>query len=127
MQSGPWVPEASRTLHYWQQAPRWLPNPGNPARCSHVEGTKQAPVTLIKLCGKGKAGTGDGKQPLGGVPRVGTRMLEKSTDNVKLLNALWPESMWNLGTCADLTTADHKGKAYAPYIKMLTSDMDEQI
>ena len=59
---------------------------------------------------------------------LGLGCLRKSSaDNVKLLNALWPKSMWNPGTCADLTTADHKGKAYAPYINMLTPDMDEQI
>ena len=36
LQSGGWVPKASRSFHYWQPAPRfrplpWLANPGNPA------------------------------------------------------------------------------------------------
>ena len=52
-QSGGWVPETSRSFHYWQPAPRWRPlpwlaNPGNPAMSSHTEGEKQAPVSLIK-------------------------------------------------------------------------------
>ena len=81
---------------------------GNLAMSRHVEGRKQG-------------GTGKGKQPLSGVPRLETRMLEESADNVILLKALWLKSMWNPGTCAYLTAADHKGKAYAPYINNVNS------
>jgi len=59
------VPEASRTFHYWQSAPRsrplpWLANPGNPAMSPHAEGRKQTPITMIKQW-KGKGGTGEGR------------------------------------------------------------------
>ena len=45
-QSGGWVPETSRSFHYWQPAPRWRPlpwlaNPGNPAMSPHAEGEKK--------------------------------------------------------------------------------------
>ena len=38
---GGWVPETSRSFHYWQPAPRWrllpyLANPGNPAMSPHA-------------------------------------------------------------------------------------------
>ena len=94
---------------------------GNLALSPHVEGRKQAPVTLIIKQRKEKGGTGKGKQPLSRVPRLETRMLEESADNVILLKALWLKSMWNPGTCAYLTAADHKGKAYAPYINNVNS------
>ena len=37
-----WVPETSRSFHYWQPAPRWrllpwLANPGNPTMSSHAK------------------------------------------------------------------------------------------
>ena len=39
--NGGWVPEASRSFHYWQPAPwwrllPWLANPGNPAMSPHA-------------------------------------------------------------------------------------------
>ena len=43
--NGGWVPETSRSFHYWQPAPRWrllpwLANPGNPTMSPHaVRGT----------------------------------------------------------------------------------------
>ena len=42
-QSGGWVPETSRSFHYWQPGLRWRPfpwlaNPGNPAMSPHAEG-----------------------------------------------------------------------------------------
>ena len=45
-QSGGWVPETSRSFHYWQPAARWRPlpwlaNPGNPAMSPHAEGEKK--------------------------------------------------------------------------------------
>ena len=63
-----WVPETSRSFHYWQPAPRWrlLPwqaNPDNPGMSAHVEGRKQAPLTLARQW-KEMRGTGEGKQPL---------------------------------------------------------------
>jgi len=48
----------------------------------HVEGRKQAPVTLMKQR-KEKGGTGEGKQPLSRVPVLETQMLEESADNCK--------------------------------------------
>ena len=51
-----------------------------------MEGRKQAPVTLIKQR-KEKGGTEKGKQPLSGVPRLETRMLEESADNLILVVA----------------------------------------
>ena len=38
---GSWVPETSRSFHYWQPAPRWrllpwLANPGNPVMSPHI-------------------------------------------------------------------------------------------
>ena len=38
---GGWVPETSRSFHYWQPAPRWrllprLANPGNPVMSPHI-------------------------------------------------------------------------------------------
>ena len=38
---GGWVPETSKSFHYWQPAPRWRPlpwlaNPGNPAMSPHT-------------------------------------------------------------------------------------------
>ena len=44
--SGGWVPETSRSFHYWQPVPRWrllpwLANPGNSTMSSHPgEGNK---------------------------------------------------------------------------------------
>ena len=44
--NGGWVPETSRSFHYWQPVPRWrllpwLANPGNSAMSSHPgEGNK---------------------------------------------------------------------------------------
>ena len=40
-QIGGWVPETSRSFHYWQPAPRWrllpwLANPGNPVMSPHI-------------------------------------------------------------------------------------------
>jgi len=51
LQNGIWVTETSRSLNYWQPAPRWkllpgLANPGKPAMSPHTE-EKPAPVTLI--------------------------------------------------------------------------------
>ena len=39
--NGGWVPETSKSFHYWQPAPRWrllpwLVNPGNPAMSPHT-------------------------------------------------------------------------------------------
>ena len=41
-QSGGWVPETSRSFHYWQPPPwwrllPWLANPGNPAMSPHAK------------------------------------------------------------------------------------------
>ena len=40
-QGGGWVPKTSRSVHYWEPAPRWrlplwLANPGNPAMSSQA-------------------------------------------------------------------------------------------
>ena len=80
-QSGGWVPETSRSFHYWQPAPRWRPlpwlaNPGNPAMSSHSEGEKtQAPVTVVNSRKKGR----DGETASKDSPRSGkTRMFRKT-------------------------------------------------
>ena len=66
-QSGGWVPETSRSFHYWQPAPRWRPlprlaNPGNPPHSPHAErektGTRHTDKTVER-----KGGTGEGRQP----------------------------------------------------------------
>ena len=51
-QSGGWVPETSRSFHYWQPAPRWKPlpwlaNPGNPAMSPHAEGKPSRHPNLV--------------------------------------------------------------------------------
>ena len=45
LQSGGWVPETSRSFHFWQPAPSWRPlpwlaNPGNLATSPPAEGEK---------------------------------------------------------------------------------------
>ena len=58
--SGGWVPETSRSFHYWQPAPRWRPlpwlaSPGNPAISPHVEwqtGTRHTELT-VERAGRG--------------------------------------------------------------------------
>ena len=65
-QSGGWVPETSRSFHFWQPPPRWRPlpwlaNPGNPAMSSHVEGEKAGTRHTER-----KGGRGEGRQP----PRI---------------------------------------------------------
>ena len=68
-QSGGWVPETSRSFHYWQPAPSWLANPGNPPHkppCGKRK--KQAPVTMIKQW-KEREGQGRGDS-LQGVPTL---------------------------------------------------------
>ena len=64
-QSGSWVPEISRSFHYWQPAPRlrphpWLANPGKPAMSPQALDGGKAPVTLIKQ-GKKTGEEGGGK------------------------------------------------------------------
>ena len=44
-------------------------------------------ITLIKQWEE-KGGSGEGKQPLSGVPTLETQMLEENTDNVELLQCL---------------------------------------
>jgi len=66
-QSGGWVPETSRSLHYWQPAPRWrllpcLANPGNPAMSPHMEGEKTGHRHTDKTVER-KGGTGEARQP----------------------------------------------------------------
>ena len=48
----------------------------------HVEGTKQAPVTLIKQWKEGEEQTGEGKQPLSKDPMLDTCMIKESSDSV---------------------------------------------
>ena len=68
-QSGGWVPETSRSFHYWQPAPRWrtlpwLANPGNPAMSPHAEGESRHPSHWKKKkTVERKGGTGEGRQP----------------------------------------------------------------
>ena len=66
-QSEGWVPETSRSFHYWQPAPRWRPlpwlaNPGNPATSPHAEGEKTDTRHTNKTVER-KGGTEEGKQP----------------------------------------------------------------
>ena len=66
-QSGGWVPETSRSFHYWQPAPRWrllpwLANSGNPAMNPHREGVKTGNCHTDKTVER-KEGTGEGRQP----------------------------------------------------------------
>jgi len=67
LQSGGWLPETSRSFHYWQPAPRWRPlpwlaNPGNPAMSPHKEGEKTGTRHTDKTVER-KGGTGEGRQP----------------------------------------------------------------
>ena len=103
LQSGGWVPETSRSFHYWQPAPRWRPlpwlaNPSNPAMSPHVEGEKQAPVTLIKQWKKGRERGGETASK--GVPTLRKRWLKRQKN---CYNALWTTKTRNPGACAYLT------------------------
>lgn len=67
LQNGIWVTETSRSLNYWQPAPRWkllpgLANPGKPAMNPHTE-EKPAPVTLITQRKERKERGGGGGSP----------------------------------------------------------------
>ena len=79
------MPETSMRFHYWQPAPRWRPlswlaNPGNPAMSPHVEGEKQAPITLIK---QWKERGGGGGVRGGGTASKGVPILRRNTNAQK--------------------------------------------
>ena len=62
-----WVPETSRSFHYWHPAPRWrlppwLANPGNPAMSPHAEGKKTGTCHIDETVER-KGRTGEGRQP----------------------------------------------------------------
>ena len=76
--SGSWVPEISRSFHYWQPAPRlrplpWQANPGKPAMSPQALEGGQAPITLINS-GKRKGGEGRGKNRSFLVPKTTTHV-----------------------------------------------------
>ena len=104
-QSGGWIPETSRSFHYWQPAPRWrllpwLANPGNPAMIPHVE--KQAPVTLIRQWKERKGqGRGDSLQ---GVPmlRRNANAQKNANTSTNRYDAQRSKNTRNPGTCAYL-------------------------
>ena len=66
-QSGGWVPEMSKSFHYWQPAPRlkplpWLAIPGSPAMSPHAEGKRAGTRHTDKTVEEGGKGGGGGSQ-----------------------------------------------------------------
>lgn len=63
-QGGGWVPEISKSFHYWQRAPRWrlvpwLANPVNPAMRPHALRETGTRHTSDKDSGNWKGGRGN--------------------------------------------------------------------
>ena len=108
-QSGGWVPETSRSFHYWQPAPRWRPlpwlaNPGNPAMSPHEEGEKTGTRHTDKTVERKGEGQGRGDSLQGPTLRRNAnarKMLTKTPS--KRYNALWRKSTRNPDACAYIT------------------------
>jgi len=64
--NGGWVPEISRSFHYWQPAPRgrlllWLANPGKQTMSSHTEGETGTCHTELTV-ERGREGRGNARR-----------------------------------------------------------------
>ena len=101
-QSGGWVPDTSRSFHYWQPAPRWstlpwLTNPGNAAMRPHAEGGKKNrhPSHWLNSGKKGKDRGGDTASKES--PPSEKCWLKRQQN---CYNALWTKNTRNPGACA---------------------------
>ena len=110
--NGGWVPETSRSFHYWQPAPRWRPlpwlaNPGNPAMSPHAEGR-----TGTRHTGKQwKEREGRGGTSLRTCSH--TKTLTVNTIPVMAANTSQSEHTWKPGACTYQHTADQQRNADA--------------
>ena len=86
---GGWVPETSRSFHYWQPAPRWrllpyLANPGNPAMSPHAGKGNRHPSHWInsgKREGMGGENCLDKELPFLTVLQVHSQSTHKNASN----------------------------------------------
>ena len=108
--SGSWVPEISRSFHYWQPAPRmgslpWLANPGKPAMSPQALEGGQTPVKLIKQWKMTEGrGEGRGKTEASWHQKSATQTL---AIGLRSKNVIYSVSTWTPGACAQRDTTGH--------------------